>query len=54
MEQDPNNNEKPEFGPLVGVVIIVALLVAGALYFLFLQPERSPALESTASQETSL
>lgn len=39
MEQGPNN-QRQEFGPIVGTIIIVGLLVAGGVYFFFKQEPR--------------
>jgi hypothetical protein len=36
MPEDPNN-ENREFGPIVGAVIIVVLLIIGGIYFLLMQ-----------------
>lgn len=40
MEHDPNNQKK-EFGPLVGAIIIVGLFIIGGIYFFLVQEPRT-------------
>ncbi len=48
MEPETPNKQRQEFGPVVGAVIIVGLLVLGGLYFLLMQEEKLNGIETPA------
>ena len=40
MDEQAPNKQRQEFGPVVGAVIIVGLLILGGLYFLLMQEQK--------------
>lgn len=56
------NNEKQEFGPVVGAAIIVGLLVVGGVYFFLMQEQKlnetedpmAPQATSTVEVQTNI
>ncbi|HVV38823.1 MAG TPA: hypothetical protein VHD31_00680 [Candidatus Paceibacterota bacterium] len=50
-----DRNQKPEqgVGPLFGIVIIVVLLLAGGIYFLFMQEQSRNAVPANQEQANS-
>ncbi|HXK31721.1 MAG TPA: hypothetical protein VJZ94_03265 [Candidatus Paceibacterota bacterium] len=54
MNGDSPNNPRQEFGPVVGAVIIVGLLIIGGVYFFLMQEQKLNATEDPmAPQGTS-
>ena len=61
MDEGAPNNGRQEFGPIVGAILIVGLLVIGGLYFLSIQGQKlnegdipSPPEGTSTPQTTNL
>ena len=47
---EPENPNNSPVGPVVGIVIIVLVLLAGGIYFLLMESEKAPLPEENTEQ----
>lgn len=51
--QQKNKNEVEEFGGIFGITLVIVLLIAGGVYFLYSQYQKIQADQQQAQQQTN-